>query len=130
MKNIYKKGDQKTHKFIVVPADFASFIHEAVHQVCSTFALAREIEWSTRLFVKEMLEAGEEGIGTTLNISHAGPALAGETVEIIATFEEIKEKEIVCTYEAKVNDRMVAFGITGQRVIPKIKLQQLFDNLN
>jgi predicted thioesterase len=129
MRMIFSHGDLKYHQFTVQEADFATFASEAVHQVCSTFTLAREIEWSTRLFVKEMLDYGEEGIGTKLNISHVGPAMAGDTVEIIATFEEITDQEIICSYAAKVGERIVAFGKTGQKIIPKEKLKKIFENL-
>jgi len=126
----FKKGDQKKHSFQVSEKDFAQFKSEKVHSVCATFSLAREIEWSSRLFVKEMLEVGEEGIGTSLSISHHGPAFLGETVEIIATFEGIIDKEIRCSYEAKVNTRPVASGQTGQKILLKEKLDQIFAKFN
>ncbi|MFQ3214545.1 MAG: fluoroacetyl-CoA thioesterase [Marivirga sp.] len=129
MRIIFSKGDLKYHQFTVEEGDFATFTSEAVHQVCSTFALAREIEWSTRLFVKDMLAYDEEGIGTKLNISHVGPAVAGDTVEIIAIFEGITDQEVICSYAAKVGERIVAMGETGQKIIPKEKLQRIFDNL-
>lgn len=127
MRLLFTKGDKKVHQFGVKSADFAEFEEESVHKVCSTFALAREIEWSSRLFVKEMLEDGEEGIGTKLDISHVGPAFLGETVKIIATFEEIINKEILCSFEATVGVRRIAIGKTGQKILPKEKLQQIFD---
>jgi fluoroacetyl-CoA thioesterase len=53
----FSKGDRKTHVFQVSPRDTARFEAGEVHSVCSTFVLAREMEWAGRLFVLEMKEA-------------------------------------------------------------------------
>ncbi|MTI39910.1 thioesterase family protein [Fulvivirga lutimaris] len=126
MKNIFKVGDQITITKLVERQDVAAFNGEVVHEVCSTFALAREIEWSSRQFVLQMKEADEEGIGTMLTIDHKGPAFVGETVEIIAKIESIVQIEIICTYEAKVGDRLIATGKTGQKVLKKEAINHIF----
>jgi len=126
MLNPFKKGDTKMYRFKVKSSDYAEFEAQSVHKVCSTFALAREIEWSTRLFVLDMLEMGEEGIGTSLTINHKAPAFLNEAVEIIATFEEISNQEIICSYKVQVGSRLVAEGQTGQRILPKDKIQEVF----
>ncbi|WP_296623750.1 hypothetical protein [Marivirga sp.] len=130
MKQIFRKGDKKYHNFKVKPQDAAHFEQQAVHDVCATFTLAREIEWATRLFVLEMLEEGEEGIGTHLNIEHLSPALIGNQIDIEAEFEVVKYKEIICSYVAKVGERFVAKGTTGQKILPKEKLARFFDSLS
>jgi len=130
MKSVFRKGDIKRHSFIVTEKDVAHFEKQAVHDVCATFTLAREIEWATRLFVLDMLETGEEGIGTHLNIQHVAPALIGEEVNIIAEFNDIVDKEIICSYTAKVGDRIVSKGTTGQKILPKEKLNHIFNNLS
>ncbi|GAA0891025.1 hypothetical protein GCM10009122_07040 [Fulvivirga kasyanovii] len=127
MKLIFKPGDKKFYTVEVTKQDVAAFNNEVVHEVCSTFALAREIEWSTRLFVLEMKEESEEGIGTRLEINHKGPAFVGETLTIEATVESINGNELLCSYRARVDDRMVAEGVTGQKVLPKDKIKAVFD---
>lgn len=129
MKQIFTKGDKKHHNFKVNVQDVAHFEQQAVHDVCATFTLAREIEWATRLFVLEMLEEGEEGIGTHLNIEHLSPALFGNEVDIEAEYEGIQEREIICKYKVKVGDRLIAKGTTGQKILPKEKLVDIFDKL-
>lgn len=129
MKFTFKKGDKKHYSFIVNENDSAHFEQQAVHNVCATFTLAREIEWSTRLFVLEMLEEGEEGIGTHLNIKHSAPAFIGEKVDIISEFSTIEKGEIICLYQAKVRDRLVATGTTGQKILPKDKIASIFERL-
>jgi fluoroacetyl-CoA thioesterase len=77
VKNIFKPGDKKRLAYRVKREDVAAFQGEVVHPVCSTFTLAREVEWATRQFVLEMREPHEEGIGTQLVIDHKSPAFVG-----------------------------------------------------
>jgi len=126
MKQIFKPGDKKTYSFVVKQQDVAAFQEETVHDVCSTFTLGREIEWSTRLFVLEMLDNDEEGIGTKLSIEHKGPAFVGDTVSIEAEVVSFENNELICNYAARVEDRLVADGLTGQKILKKEKINQIF----
>lgn len=93
--------------------------------MCATFTLAREIEWSTRQFVLEMRDEDEEGIGTFLSIDHKGPAFVGEEITITAWVAQLQGNELICRYEAKVGDRMVATGETGQKILKRDKIARL-----
>lgn len=130
MKLIYKVGDQKTHQITVGEKDTASFDSGMVHPFYSTFSLGRDAEWCCRLFVLDMKEDDEEGIGTFLNIEHVGAALLGSKVEFTATVFKIEGHEIVCTFEARVGERIVARGSQGQKILKKEKLERLFQHLS
>jgi predicted thioesterase len=72
----------------------------------------------------------EEGIGTRLDIVHVSPAFVGQTVRFVACFEEITPKgEILNSFEAFVGDRLIARGLQGQRILPKVKIETLFSGL-
>lgn len=126
MKDIFKPGDTKQIRYLVKDSDVASFLGKVVHPVCATYTLAREIEWATRQFVLDMREESEEGIGTSLGIDHRGPAFIGEEIVITAWVEEINGHELICRYEAKVNDRLIAIGKTGQKILTREKIAQIF----
>jgi fluoroacetyl-CoA thioesterase len=129
MKNIFAKGDQKIFEKIVTKDDIAAFDGVVVHEVYSSFCLARDAEWCSRLFVLDIIEEYEEGIGTAISVEHVGPAFVGEKVTFTSTIEKITESGIVDTsYIATVNDRIIAKGIQGQRVLPKDKIAKLFYN--
>ena len=66
MKATVMPGDLRLHHHKVTSQDFATFAAGTVHKVCSTFALAREMEWSSRLFVLDIKAEDEEGVGTML----------------------------------------------------------------
>jgi len=126
MKNVFAPGDEKEYRVVVSENDIASFHGEQVHPVCSTFTLAREIEWSTRLFVLEVIEPEEEGIGTMINIEHLGPAYVGEQLHIISRVRSFIENELICDYTVKVGDRTIARGETGQKIIKKETIKRIF----
>lgn len=100
-----------------------------VHHFYATFALGRDAEWTSRQFVLEMLEEGEEGIGTFLTIEHRSPALLGETVEITATIDELSGNAINCRYTASVGNRVVAEGRTGQKILKREKLDRIVEGI-
>jgi fluoroacetyl-CoA thioesterase len=129
MVNPFKPGDVKTFIHVVTEADSASFESGTVHSVYSTFALARDAEWSGRLFVLEMKEAGEEGIGTGITVTHHSPALMGQEVIFTATLTEVNRNEVITDYTAKVGDRLIADGRQWQKILKKEKLEQLFNSL-
>jgi predicted thioesterase len=127
MKNIARPGDQRLFKRIVQESDLAIFHGEMVHPVCSTFALARDFEWSSRLFFLEMKEEGEEGVGTMVHIDHHSPAFIGEEIVFTATVEKIESNELICTIAAHAGSRLVASGKTGQKILTTEVLKKVFN---
>lgn len=126
MKQIFKPGDIKQFTKVVHEADQAIFHGELLHPVCSTFSLARDFEWSSRLFFIEMKEDDEEGVGTFLTIDHKSPAFVGEAITFTATVESIEKNELICSITATVGSRVIGIGKTGQKMLKKEKLKKVF----
>ncbi len=126
MKNIFKTGDEKIYRTVVQESDQAIFHGELLHPVCSTFALARDMEWSSRLFFIDMKEDDEEGVGTRLCIDHYSPAFVGDELTITATIAKLEGNELICAIEVRVGARIVARGETGQRMVKREKLNRIF----
>lgn len=129
MKNIFTEGDIKIFTRKIEEADTAAFNGDMVHPVCATFALARDIEWASRLFVLDMKEDDEEGIGTVLTIHHKSPALAGQEIQIEVKVLSLVYNELICSYTVKSGERLIAEGKTGQKILKKNKIQQIFISL-
>jgi predicted thioesterase len=128
MQNPFQKGDIKTFTKIVLPSEIAKFESGTVHEVYSTFSIAKDAEWSGRLFVLEMKEDGEEGIGTKISVEHKSPAFVGEEIKFVATFEEITERgEIITSFKAFCGDRLIAKGTQGQRILLKSMIEEKFN---
>lgn len=130
MYNTVKTGDTRTYTICVEEKDTATFNSGAVHPVYATFALGRDAEWCCRLFVLDMKEPDEEGIGTLLSIEHQSPALLGSEVVFEAKVIRLERNEIICSYEARVGERLIAKGETGQKILKKEKLERLFQGLS
>jgi predicted thioesterase len=132
MKSPFKPGDQKTFKVVVTEWDtpnFAALPKEQgggqVHPVYSTYAIVRDAEWCGRLFVLEMKEQDEEGIGTMASVEHVAPAHIGQEVVFTATVETIDGNEITTSFEARCADRLIARGRTSQKILKKAKVDQI-----
>lgn len=129
MKNVFSLGEKQVFERVVRPEDAASFEGDMVHPVYATFGVTRDAEWCSRLFVLQMKEADEEGIGTFVEVQHQSPALVGETVRFEATLEEVNGHSVICSFVATVGKRIIAAGRTGQKIIPKVKLQEIFNRI-
>ena len=129
MKSIVKKGDSKTIYHRVSTDDIASFKGETVHEVCSTFVLARELEWSSRQFMFDLCEEDEEGIGTSLSVKHISPAFIGDRLEVLAVVKGFENGELLCDCLVKVGERLIAKGRTGQKVLKKKRIERIFSKL-
>ncbi|MGO4293832.1 thioesterase family protein [Chitinophaga sp. RAB17] len=129
MQHLFKPGDTKYFSRLVRAEDCAGFDSGNVHPVYATFALARDAEWCCRLFVLEMKDDTEEGIGSRLTVDHLSPALIGSEVTFTATITSIHHHEITCSYEAVSNGRIIASGIQVQKILKKEKLERLFAGL-
>lgn len=127
MQSPFKIGDTLQYRKVVTPEDVAAFHGKEVHPVCSTFALARDIEWTSRQFVLAMCDLDEEGVGTLLTIAHHSPAFVGDEVVFTARIRSLEGHELRCTYEAHVGDRLIAAGETGQKIMKRARLDVLFN---
>jgi predicted thioesterase len=130
MKNPFQKGDKKLYIKTVQQSEIATFASGTVHAFYATFALAKDAEWSTRLFVLDMKDDDEEGIGTFIEVQHLAPALAGEIVEFIATLELVTGHEVICSFEANAGNRKIAIGRTGQKILKKEKLERMITSIS
>lgn len=125
MKQLFKYGDTKEFYKTVGKKDAASFNGVIVHPYYSTYAVARDAEWTSRLFVLDMKEVEEEGIGTYVNVKHVSPAKIGDTVRFIATIKSVRDNEVNCTITAKVGMRLIATIETGQKILDQDELDAL-----
>lgn len=121
----FRKGETVTLQFEVTRADTATFATGPVHPVYSTFALARDAEWTTRQFVLRGKRADEEGIGTMLHIRHRAPAFVGEQVTITGRILRYERRQLICSFRAVVGKRLIATGRTGQMLLSHKQLKQL-----
>ncbi|MCS7297815.1 MAG: hypothetical protein RMK19_05385 [Bacteroidia bacterium] len=115
----FRPGDQKVYQTQVTSNKVAQFQGQIVHPFYSTFALAQDAEWACRLFVLDMKDPDEEGIGTYLSIHHVGAVPIGEKVDIVATLLWVRDATVHCAYEVWWADQRVAYGEQTQKILKK-----------
>lgn len=129
MEGRLKIGDKREFTHKVRESDIAAFDAGKIHPVCSTFALAKYIEWTGRLFILDVLEDDEEGIGTMLQIDHKAPAFQGHEIHFVATVKSIRGNELICSVEVTSGERLIASAQTGQKVLKKSRINEIFSSL-
>lgn len=130
MKNPFRIGDTREYRTVVTEDKLARFADEGlVHPVYGTFALAQDAEWVCRLFVLEMKEAGEEGVGSFVSVRHVSPAPLGSEVRLVATLERVEGNAVWCRWQAFAGERLVAEGEQEQRILDKARFERLLDKL-
>ena len=55
--------------------------------------------------------------------------MIGEEVVLYVTVVSLLGNELICEVKAFVNDRLVAIGKTGQKILKKEKIKQLFKSV-
>lgn len=129
MRNLFRIGDTKEYQAYVTEEKLACFEAGLVHPVLSTFYLAKEAEWCCRLFVLDMLEEGEEGIGAFVSVNHLSPAPLGALVVYRAAVEKIEKNQIDCAYQAFWGETLIAEGKQIQKIIKKAKFEAALNAL-
>jgi predicted thioesterase len=129
VKPIFKPGDKKTFERLVGDDDVATFESGNVHPVYATFALTRDAEWCSRLFVLQMKDDNEEGIGTFVHVNHLSPAFVGDRVLFEAEIDELYGNTLNCKFIARVDNRVIAEGRTGQKILGKDRIQKIFESV-
>lgn len=129
MINPFQTGDQKIYETKVTKDKLAAFETGLVHPVYSTFALGKDAEWACRLFVLEMKEEGEEGVGSYLSIEHLYPAPLGSSVRIVATLDQVHGRQVDCSYEAFANGHLIARGTQSQQILDHARFSKLIASI-
>ena len=77
-------------------------------RVYSTPSMVHDFEYSTRDFLMDHLDAGEDTVGAHVSVDHLGPTLEGDTVEIVLTVTEVDGRRI--SVEATMRDSIEEVG--------------------
>jgi predicted thioesterase len=129
VRNLFRVGDTKEYRAYVTEEKLARFDAGLVHPALSTFYLVKEAEWCCRLFVLDMLEEGEEGIGVFVSAKHLSPAPLGALVVYRATLEKVEKNQIDCAYQVFWGQTLIAEGKQSQKIINKAKFDATLNAL-
>jgi fluoroacetyl-CoA thioesterase len=129
MVNPFQPGDQVSFTTTVTEDKLARFPeatdHYAgglIHPVYSTFALARDAEWCGHLFILQMREPHEQGVGSALTVEHLAPALPGSEVVHTTTLVSVEGRRVRSTFEVHCGARLIARGTQEQVIVDRAEL--------
>ena len=108
MQNKFKEGNTTTRRVTVDPSRTIAVAGWGFN-VYATPEMIRDIEQTCKQYILEFADAGEDSVGTQVNISHVGATLMGMSVEITATVKTLDRRRVV--FEISVKDDLDEVGI-------------------
>jgi fluoroacetyl-CoA thioesterase len=136
MVNPFQPGHQLRFVTSVTDDKLASFPEAAdlypgglVHAVYSTFALARDAEWCGHLFILQMREPHEQGVGSAITVEHLAPALLGSEVVHTTTLVSVEGRRVRSSFEVHCGERIIARGTQEQVIVDRAELARRLDAL-
>lgn len=93
MKPTLAAGITRTAKLVVDPDRTIDFMGEDA-RVYATPMLVRDVEVACRELLLAHLDAGEDSVGTRIELDHLAPTLCGMPVEITVTAVEVKGRAV------------------------------------
>ncbi len=123
MKPTLTEGIQDCRKITIDEGRTIDFMGEAL-RVYATPELVRDIEHTCRDLLLEHLDAGEDSVGTRVEIDHTGATLLGMTVSISATIKSVEGRLVTFEVVAEDNIEPVAKCTHTRFVVETSKLQQ------
>jgi len=120
MKESLRPGVTKTARIEIDRDRTIGFMGEE-GRVYGTPNLVRDLEMTCRALLLEHCEAGEDSVGTEVNIKHLAPTLLGMTVEITATVAAVEGRKVAFDLTAKDAVDQICTGSHGRFVVDKAK---------
>jgi fluoroacetyl-CoA thioesterase len=90
---------------------------QAMPAVFATGFLVGLVEWTCIQALAPHLEAGEQSLGTRVELSHEAPTPPGETVTVEVTLREVEGRRLVFEVEARDESARICSGRHERAVI-------------
>lgn len=123
MKDTLQAGVSATRPFTIDRERTIDFMGENA-RVYATPMLVRDLEVTCRELLLEHLDAGEDSVGTRVELDHIGATLMGMQVDISVKLLELNGRAVVFEFEAKDNVETVARGKHARFVVDVAKTAQ------
>jgi fluoroacetyl-CoA thioesterase len=111
------RGATATLEVTVTPDMSARVGDTQIHAVYGTQPLVGHVEQVCRQLLEPHLEAGEEGVGSRLELEHRAPVPVGETITLVATVASVQQRKLVCEVLVRHGGLIVARGSFEQSLV-------------
>jgi predicted thioesterase len=123
MKDTLQPGLTRSAEFEVDRERTIDFMGEAA-RVYATPMLVRDIEVTCRELLLEHIDAGEDSVGTRVEIDHIGATLMGMRVSLTVRVAEVKGRAVVFEIEGSDNVEPIVRGRHARFVVDVAKTAQ------
>jgi len=122
MKADIKPGLSSTRKFTIDKPRTIDFLGENL-RVYATPELVRDMEITCRELLLQHCDAGEDSVGTGIDVAHSGATLLGQNVEVTATVKEVDGRRVTFEVVARDHAEEIGRGTHGRFVVEIEKLR-------
>ncbi len=122
MKDTLQAGLTSTRQITIDKPRTIDFLGEEL-RVYATPELVRDFEIACREFLLEYCDAGEDSVGTGINITHSGATLLGMPVDISLTVTAVEGRKVTFSLIARDGAEEISRGEHGRFVIQVDKLR-------
>lgn len=122
MKDTLQAGLTATRRITIDRPRTVDFLGEQL-RVYATPELVRDFEVACREFLLDFCDAGEDSVGTGINITHGGATLLGMAVEITVTVTAVEGRKVNFLLVARDGAEEISRGEHGRFVIQVDKLR-------
>lgn len=136
MKDTLRPGLELVHRFTVtdnktVPALYPeSGLFRDMPAVFATGYLVGFLEWAAIELLAPHLDAGEQSLGTHINVSHAAPTLPGVEVRASVRLTEVDGRRLLFAVEARDDRNLISRGTHERHVIDRARFDAKLAAMN
>ena len=123
MKASLVPGLQATRRIEVDRPRTIDFMGEAA-RIYATPMLVRDIEMTSRELLLAHLDAGEDSVGTRIELDHLAATLMGMTVEVTVRVAEVNGRAVTLEFEARDDVEPIGRGRHNRFVVDIAKTEQ------
>lgn len=122
MKADIKPGLSSTRKFTIDKPRTIDFLGENL-RVYATPELVRDMEITCRDLLLQYCDAGEDSVGTGIDVAHSGATLLGANVEVTAAVQAVDGRRVTFEVIARDHAEEIGRGTHGRFVVEIEKLR-------
>jgi fluoroacetyl-CoA thioesterase len=123
MKPTLQSGLTHTVKFEVTRDRTIDFMGEKA-RVYATPMLVRDVEIACRELLLQHLDAGEDSVGTRIELDHVGATLMGMSVQLDVQLSEVKGRAVTFKIEGSDNVEPICHATHQRFIVDVAKTEQ------
>ena len=123
MKSTLRTGLEASRRIVLDASRVISFMGDDC-RVYATPSIIYDVEWCCHDMLMEHLDAGEDSVGTRVDVEHVGAALLGSEVEVKVVIEQLEGRRVRWRATVRDGDGEVLRGMHERFIVDTEKVRQ------